>query len=103
MGREKVRKPRRTRPVERVSLPVEEDPPGLIGSIAGGRQVPVQTRRMAEPADIRRAVAKRDRAEAELTEVIEAARAAGLSWAVIGRSLGCTAEAARARHHRATS
>jgi len=49
-------------------------------------------------AGLRAAVQERSAAEQHLLGAVSAARAAGLSWAVIGRFVGTTGEAARQRY-----
>lgn len=52
----------------------------------------------AAVAGLRAAVQERSAAEQHLLSAVGAARASGLSWAVIGRFVGTTGEAARQRY-----
>ena len=49
-------------------------------------------------ARLRQAVAERSDAERHIVEAVRQARAAGMSWSVIGSFVGTTGEAARQRY-----
>lgn len=71
----------------------------LLANIDADRDGPVGPAVDAAPLRaLAAAVRRRDQAEADVSRLVESARSAGLSWAVIGAELGVTRQGALKRY-----